>query len=274
MSSTVVAETSAGGDPEIAALRHGVDGVDHHGQHDLLDLVGIAAHVRQLFAQREIELDGRHVHLVLHQPHAAVDDLVEVAPLQVHGRDTRKRKQVLDQLATTLALAGDQVERAGHLFAARSGGEIVLDPALHHARVGQDAGERVVDLVGDDSGHLADGGHLLHLQHVLVRLLEFAGLLLDAVFQGAGPGGDLGLRQLQAAAHVVERLRQVARSRRWISRESGSRVRPWRRARCRPSSARNGLRTTTQMNKSAEKDHEQQGDRRCKPAWCGAPAPG
>ena len=48
----------AGADPEIAALRHGVDGVDHHGEHDLLDLVGIAVHVGQLFAEREIELDA------------------------------------------------------------------------------------------------------------------------------------------------------------------------------------------------------------------------
>jgi hypothetical protein len=64
--------------------------------------------------------------------------------------------------------------------------------------------------VRDDGSHLAYGGHLLHLQHVLVRLLELAGLLVDAVFESVGPSGDLGLRQKQLSAHVVERLREVA----------------------------------------------------------------
>ena len=62
----------------------------------------------------------------------------------------------------------------------------------------------------DDRGHLADGGHLLHVQHALVRLLQLARFFLDALFQGAGPGGDFGLSNLQPAAHVVEGLRQLA----------------------------------------------------------------
>ena len=97
-----------------------------------------------------------------------------------------------------------------HLFGAWSGREIVLDPALHYPRVGQDAGERIVDLVRDHSGHLADGGHLLHLQHVLVGLRQLACLFVDPLFESAGPCRNFGLRQLQSAAHLIERLRQVA----------------------------------------------------------------
>src|SRR5271165_4881222 len=92
----------------------------------------------------------------------------------------------------------------------RSGREIVLDPALHHARIGEDSGERVVDFVGHDSSHLSDGGHLFDLQHVLVSLLQLAGLFFDPVLECVGPGGDLSLRQLQAAAHGVERFSEVA----------------------------------------------------------------
>ena len=91
---------------------------------------------------------------------------------------------------------------------------VVLDPALHQLGVGQDAGQRIVDLVRDHGGHLADGRHLLHVQHVLMRLLQLARLLFDAVLQGMRPGRDLGLRHLQPTAHVVERLGQLTRLRR------------------------------------------------------------
>ena len=43
-----------GADPEIAALRHGIDGVDYHGQHHLLDLGGIAVDMGQFLAQIEL----------------------------------------------------------------------------------------------------------------------------------------------------------------------------------------------------------------------------
>ena len=157
--------------PEIAALRHGVNGVDHHCEHNLLDLVGVAANVGQLLAQPQVQLDVAHVHLVLNQADAAVDHLREVGPLQVHGRNPREGQQVLHKFAATLALAGDEVERSRHLLGARCGREVVLNPTLHHSRIGEDAGKRIVDLMRDNSGHLPDGGHLFNLQHVLVCLL-------------------------------------------------------------------------------------------------------
>ena len=47
-----------------------------------------------------------------------------------------------------------------HFFGPWRRGEVVLDPASA-ARVGEDSGERVVDLVRHHGGHLADGRHLL-----------------------------------------------------------------------------------------------------------------
>ena len=35
--------------------------------------------------------------------------------------------------------------------------------------------------------HLAHGGHLFHVQHMLVRALQFVGLLLDPIFQRLRP---------------------------------------------------------------------------------------
>ena len=62
----------------------------------------------------------------------------------------------------------------------------------------------------DHGRHLADRGHLLHMQHALMRLLQFARFLLNPVFQSVGPGGDLCLCELQLIAHFVERLRHLA----------------------------------------------------------------
>ena len=73
-------------------------------------------HRGQIGRQIEVELNAAHVHLVLHQTHTAIDDLVEIAPGQVHRRYPREAQQVLHQLAAALALAGHQVERALHLF--------------------------------------------------------------------------------------------------------------------------------------------------------------
>ena len=52
--------------------------------------------------------------------------------------------------------------------------------------------------------HLADRGHLLGVQRVLVGALEFPRLLLDALFEGVGPGHVLVVLRLQLAAHAVE----------------------------------------------------------------------
>ena len=100
-------------------------------------------------------------------------------------------------------------------------------------RICQNSRERIVDLVRDHRGHLADGGHLLDVQHVLMRLLQLARLLFDAFFQGAGPGGNFSLRHLQAVAHLVEGMRQLAHFVMRVNRDLIAQACRWRCARCR-----------------------------------------
>ena len=50
--------SQAGRDPQIAFLRHGIDRIDHHRQHDLLDLRRIAMCRRQLGSQIQVELNA------------------------------------------------------------------------------------------------------------------------------------------------------------------------------------------------------------------------
>src|SRR5271157_4798429 len=95
-------------DPQVALLRHGIEGVDHDGQHHLLDLRWIAMRHGQIGGKIQVELNARHVHLVLHQAQATIDDLVKIAPGKVHGGDPREAQQVLHQLAAALAFAGNK----------------------------------------------------------------------------------------------------------------------------------------------------------------------
>ena len=62
---------------------------------------------------------------------------------------------------------------------------------LEQLQVSHDVGERGVELVGDAGGHLADGGELLGLEELLLRLLQ----LLDRVLL---PLEELGVLQLVA----------------------------------------------------------------------------
>ena len=55
-------------------------------------------------------------------------------------------------------------------------------------RVSEDARQRIVDLMRQHGRHLADGRHLLRVQRVLVGALQFAGLLLDPLFERMSPG--------------------------------------------------------------------------------------
>ena len=55
--------------------------------------------------------------------------------------------------------------------------------------------------------HLADCDHALHLQHLLLGVLQLAGLLLHPMLEGVRPVRDFSLRCLQLAAHAVEGVR-------------------------------------------------------------------
>src|SRR5436305_620143 len=59
----------------------------------------------------------------------------------------------------------------------------VLVAALQHLDDRTDRRERVADLVGNPGGEQAERGHLLLVQHVRLRLLEFAGALGDPHLQ-------------------------------------------------------------------------------------------
>ena len=77
----------------------------------------IAMQHGDVVGQIELQLHAADIELVLHQPDTAVHDLIDVAPLQVHGRAAGEGEQVFHQVAATLAFALDQVQAIGDFLA-------------------------------------------------------------------------------------------------------------------------------------------------------------
>src|SRR5579859_5139604 len=87
---------------------------------------------------------------------------------------------------------------------------VAVDPFVQQLGVSQDTGQRIVDLMCQHGSHLADGGHFLGVQGMLVGALELASLLLDTLLESMSPGKILLARSLQLAAHAVERAGEFA----------------------------------------------------------------
>ena len=77
-------------------------------------------------------------------------------------------------------------------------------------RVGGDPGQRVVDLVGDDGGELAERRHLLHEEHALVRLSSSVVVSSTRVSSVRFQPSSSDARVLELGHHVVPRPGEVA----------------------------------------------------------------
>ena len=186
---------------QAAARRHRLRRVHHQHQRHLLDLIGVAIHRRQAFGEPFHQLDVLHLQFVLHQQHGVVDDGVQVVGLALAGLLPREGQQVLHQLAAALAFALDGLQLLGHLVAVRH--FALQHAALYQPRVGQDAEQRVVDLMRHGGGQLADGGHLFRAEQRAVDALQLGRLAPHLLL-------NLGLDPGHFRGHFVEAGGQVA----------------------------------------------------------------
>ena len=110
------------------------------------------------------------------------DALVDVQRAGVQRLLAGKRQQAIGQRRGTARRTQCGVGEAQHAVAA------AFDDALFHKLdAGDDAGEQVVEVVGDAAGQLAEGIHLLRLQQLLFGTRALGHLM----GQLAGGGGDL-----------------------------------------------------------------------------------
>ena len=147
--------------------------------------------------------------LALQQGRALGDDLVEVEGHRLRRRLPGERAQPFDHLAGALAVADHALHRAADLAELRL---LAVEPAQAGLAVGDDAGERLVHLVGDRGAHLAQRGDTRGMGkrglRRMQRLLRLAGF--GDVDQRAD---DLVFARVEphAVGADVKMLRQAAR---------------------------------------------------------------
>ncbi|MDT4860535.1 hypothetical protein FQZ97_951040 [compost metagenome] len=153
--------------PQHAALRHGLDRVDQQVDDDLLQFLAVAAHA-PCTQQVTLDLDLGLRHQMSHQHQAVVDRAVEVKRLHVTSvfGGSRVLQQLGDDQAHAFDLLVEQLQFATHRLRVRAQGLAhQVEVALHHRN-------RVVDLVGDAGGELADGRELFAFDQLLLRHLK------------------------------------------------------------------------------------------------------
>ena len=142
-------------DVQGAAAGHGVAGVDHQVEEDLVQLAGIAPDA----AEARLDLPG--------QPDVLADQAVE------HDRHVGEQLRQVDHLRLDLLAPAEQEELPRQLRAAQGRAVDLLDglaeravarqSAEQHLAVAADRAEQGVEVVRHAAGETADGLHLLRL---------------------------------------------------------------------------------------------------------------
>ena len=238
----------ARGYPEIAPVRHRVNGVDHQGQRHLFDLRRIALQRRQAPVQVHLEHELRSISAL-----CSASRIVRVTTRfkserlrfigEVRENDSRLCSSSPHRLLSEAISSSDSMAS----FLCSSSADAAFNPLFQQLGVGQNSCQGIVDLMRHHGRHLANGDHALHLQDLLLGVLQLAGLLLHPMLQRMRPTCDLALRRLQLAAHAVERPRQRFPVRRRIRPESGSPTRPRQGVWSPPRSRINGACSTVRI---------------------------
>ena len=163
-----------------AAVLHGLDGVLHQVDQDLLELVPVAGDAGQTRRQAELAGDVAQTHLVAEHLHRGAGDLVEVLQRHVNLGLLGVVQQALDDPLATERVLHDVPE----VGSPRIGGRQVLQQQFP---VEQDVAQRIIQLVGHPGRELPGGRQLLRLHELLLEAALEA--LLGQV------AGDLDERQ-------------------------------------------------------------------------------
>jgi hypothetical protein len=189
---------------EPAAVGHGLEGIHDEVDEHLLQLAQVHLDAAA-GAVVDAHLDLAALEVVARQHQAVGEGLGRVDALGVAGELARPRKlqQLGDDQPDAVGLLVDQADLLAH----RGGGG--AEDLLQHVEVALDDGHRVVDLVGDAGGELADGGEFFGHRQVAAGLVE-GGV---GFFELAGAFGHLAVElvapalELHAAGgQVVEEL--------------------------------------------------------------------
>ncbi len=158
----------AGPHDDPAALRHGVAGVDHEVDDDLLQLVEVGLDQPQVAAVAHVDLDllaDQATHHVL-QFGEHVGELQHLGPQRLAAREGEQLPHQAGGPVGVLLDLHDVLER-------RIGRPVVREQQVG---IAEDGGQHVVEVVRDAARELADGLHLLRLGEALLQRALLGGV--------------------------------------------------------------------------------------------------
>ncbi len=148
-------------DDEPPSRRHGVARIDGQIQQRVLDLPGIGHDQGQLARQARRDLDRRAQAAAQQLDHAGHKG-VEVHRPGIERLPPPEGEQPLGQLGAELGGLLGLLENLALL--------LIPEPPLEHLEIAGDHREKIVEIMGDAPGELADRLHLLGLAQLLFHL--------------------------------------------------------------------------------------------------------
>ena len=147
--------------------------------------------------ERAVDRDALALHVVAEQADHVLDQLVHVHGAPVDLLLAEQGAEPPDDLRGALRVVHDVGQGLDH---SRAGRPARVQQAARRLRVRHDRGERLVDLVGERRGELAERRGPQHVRQLLALPLR---LLL-----GLTPAGDVDVGHERAALRAPERLRR------------------------------------------------------------------
>src|ERR1043166_6881511 len=181
-----------GADRHLAAAGHRLGGVEQEIDQHLLELVGVRLDRRQPAGDIGFYPDLVVEQIVPSELYGVGDDRLDLARLGLGGERPREVHEITDQLAAPHRLAFDDPEP----LLVRSGAFFLVEQLLGEA---QDDLERVVELVRDRGGELADGDEAVRgdeLPFLLFAQRAELGFALAQPLLGLAALGDLRAERL------------------------------------------------------------------------------
>ena len=194
---------TAGADGDAALLLDRVLGVDEHVHDHLLDLIGVDPDRRQRPVEVQGDLDVAQMRGPLDDAHRVLDDLIEVGEFLLRLLFAGEIEQPLDDRRASLGFADHQI----HVLGIRA---LVRHFLPHEMREGQDAGQRIVQFMGDAGGEQPDRGELLAAHGLGLRAAQFLRPLFHLLLERMRPIAQLRPRIAQGVGHAIERRGELA----------------------------------------------------------------
>src|SRR5262245_5509700 len=136
-----------------ARRAHRLAAVHHQVEHHLLQFDAVAVHRRQAGFEVALDLDRAGDQIAAHDVEHFADQRVDLERAELRLAALEQRAQAVDHVACALIGDDDVVQDLGqHL----RGPGLVGEEVLRGLRVGEDRGQRLVELVGDAARELAE----------------------------------------------------------------------------------------------------------------------